>query len=141
MKTFILSIICLGLTASVHAQIADDESSAMRLASACAASSGYPSSNYEHYGRQLAKTIAKLSPAAQARVFGNTPNASSRARARASEDSAVAQMSESDETSTANGENGTSDDSGGLLDAVSSINDFLFGTTESVKPIIGGKSR
>ncbi|MDF1861871.1 MAG: hypothetical protein P1U87_16755 [Verrucomicrobiales bacterium] len=68
----ILSLLCVALLAGT-ARASDSEPSefALYVADQCAASSGYPASNYLRYGSSLEKTISMLSSEQQARVFEN----------------------------------------------------------------------
>lgn len=65
-------LLCVALLAGT-ARASDPGPSAFALyvAEQCAASSGYPASNYTQYGSSLEQTISMLSSEQQARVFGN----------------------------------------------------------------------
>jgi uncharacterized protein (DUF58 family) len=76
MKTIRPYILLLGMATfpvASHAQIANNDASMYVLAVQCAVSSGFSASEYEDYGRRLAKTLSLLSSAQQTRVFGYLP--------------------------------------------------------------------
>lgn len=76
-RSIILGLFLAVQTATLSAQIRDNESSASALAIQCAVSSGFSAEDYEEYCRRLAKTIGMLTSAQQTRVFGFLPMAGS----------------------------------------------------------------
>jgi hypothetical protein len=77
MKAHLIPLLSLflvfGWGGQSEAQIRDNEASANVLAVQCAVSSGFSTQDYEEYCRSLAKTLSRLSPAQQVKVFGYLP--------------------------------------------------------------------
>jgi len=70
---FLSLFLVFGWGGHSEAQIRDNEASANVLAVQCAVSSGFSTQGYEEYCRSLAKTLSRLSPAQQVKVFGYLP--------------------------------------------------------------------
>ena len=112
---------------TVKAQLSDNEGSASLLASKCAASSGYPASNYREYSQDLAKVIAPLSAPQQKRVFGYIPQPIG----------VDAVQSTTAPAGNINVPNTATPDPGLLVGLVGSLNDALGGTTPASDVFMG----